>query len=170
MACFTFRALFRMGADLNTTSIWKWSMFKDIVVYQNDVCRQKTLMRVLIPPHSVEVLKLYSPLFWSVSTWSACLKSLADWYKKTSSSNRTGCCRLPPIKYNTYRTRKGHNDTWKAALLADLCSGGIDETSLTHQALRCELRHLMDHTVGKVQHTYTAVKTHRDSITHKKLF
>ena len=29
----------------------------------------------------------------------------------------------------------------------------------THQALGCELGHLVDHTVGKVQHTYTGINT-----------
>lgn len=32
----------------------------------------------------------------------------------------------------------------------------------THQALGCELGHLVDHTVGKVQHTYTEINTQRE--------
>lgn len=105
----------------------------------------------------------HSPLSWSVSTWSACSIFSADWYKKTGFSNRIGYCLLLP-KTNTV-THKDRDDSWKGHSIGWPSPGGRlsrRHRGFTHQALSCELRHLMDGTVGKVQHTYTVVRAHTD--------
>lgn len=121
------------------------------------------------------VVQNHSPLSWSVSTWSTCLIFSADWYKKTGFSNRTGCCLLLPKKKRT-QTEHAKVIMTPGRLLTFIQRGSMRrhaDSVFTHQALGCELGHLMDHTVGKVQHTYTAIKnthTQTHNNTQEKTF
>lgn len=136
-------------------------------------CHSPTLIR---HHEAFAVVQNHSPLSWSVSTWSACLMFLADWYKKTGFSNRTGCCLLLPKKKekkaHTNRTRKGHNGTWKATLLADLHPARIDEASRWRRfhspGSRLWARASRGpHSGESPTHIYCD-KKHRHTITHKK--
>lgn len=132
MACLTFSALFRIGADLKTTSIWKRRRETE-----NACAAYGPQLYLWLNPRADLHVCLSSvwgsPWSWSVSTWSACLIFSADWYKKTGFSSRTGCCLPLPKRTQTAMNEApvtGRSSRWQFSLTRlSAVSSGISWTT-----------------------------------------